>query len=713
MAKRTRFLFTICSILCIFSSCENEESRWDKTKDGIQIYHNYGRELLSIPSIEWSGDTTYYGLAHGKGVFKFKDKNYEKNNITKKVYAHYGSIENIENLSNYQVGPTDKEGRLDGFGVRVIEKKTIIGNAKKGEFKGEGVILINDTLYYKGDLKESLPHGEGTSYYSDGNVHYTGDWKKGKYDGKGVLYALDGNVLYNGKWKKGNYNGLGTLYQNGKPITHVWDNGSLDKASKEYYALIKENANHFTPEYMDKLIARGLSWEKYHIWYYITIWASLAIILCIMIAITDEEKSKDPFMNLKPWKLFTPYALWLLFGTIGAHRASLKSYGVYIYLCTFATIVCFETRDICHFLFWPSTWFMWKPSVVTMWAIGLIGVMLLFDLVWIPWRCYILNFNYFRKDRYEVQILKNNLVLAISQTYTRLPGIVNRAATEFPQNLRAANKIQQKSYSGDTGFLARTGRVLKGDSSGVEFEITKLKEIESVRNKAVKLHNELARISKDLNLYLLQSRASAYRNLYLAKELISKIKFTKGQEQKLQTDISLDEREIAILQNLSNYIDTNVSMDWEATINMSIDNANMLMDSGLKTGWAIGVGVAASLVGNAMNALQKEQKAREAAVNVSAEVVSHLDEITKEITKNQSRILRTGEILEALYNANKAFVHAYVPLRDQIYGETPSIKGFLNNGKPSEDLIKDTNFIQSVRHLAQVCSEYNKINKIK
>ncbi|MCH5346289.1 MAG: hypothetical protein J1E63_04230, partial [Muribaculaceae bacterium] len=110
-------------------SCSKDKPKWDETKDGVKLYHPFDNKLLGIPSIEWIGDTTYFGLAHGKGKFIYKDKNYPENNVSKNVYAHYGNIEEIEDLDNYIVGPQNDKGALDGFGVRVFRGRTTIGKA--------------------------------------------------------------------------------------------------------------------------------------------------------------------------------------------------------------------------------------------------------------------------------------------------------------------------------------------------------------------------------------------------------------------------------------------------------------------------------------------------------------------------------------------------------------------------------------------------------
>lgn len=64
-----KIVFCICCFL-FFCSCSKNKPEWSETAEGVKIFHNYDKGGLSIPSIEWTGDSLF-GLAHGNGTFKY------------------------------------------------------------------------------------------------------------------------------------------------------------------------------------------------------------------------------------------------------------------------------------------------------------------------------------------------------------------------------------------------------------------------------------------------------------------------------------------------------------------------------------------------------------------------------------------------------------------------------------------------------------------
>ena len=723
------------------SSCGRSEASWDQTADGVKIYHNSDQELISKTSISWKGDTTFFGLAHGKGVFIFTDEYDEKNNFSKKVTAVYGSIEELDKNDNFQIGKSDDKNRLNGFGVRKYNNEIIIGTAKKGEFKGEGVILKNDVLFYRGNLKKSFPDGEGVSYYPDGKIQYQGKWQEGLYDGEGVSYYPDGKIQYKGKWKKGNYNGYGELFnESGEPVykgkwkrgtynglgelydssgleIHVWKNGILDETTKAYYEVIEKNRDHFTSEQYKALKSRALSWERYHTWYYILIWISTLFILFIFFAVIYQSIEEDPYMKEKPWSLVTSYLLWLFFGIFGMHRAYLRSKYGYLYIACIGVIVAIETRDICHFLFWPSTWFMWHVSIITICLAGILGLMLLIDLFWIPWRVYVLNHKYYYSNRDEDAVLKG-LTTPSLETCRSLPVVVNEAKTTFPLYLKEAQEIKSLQYSGKTNMFSKIGRAIINDTNAVEFETNKLKSISSVGRKATNLYNKFAHEGELLNTQLDQQRVEAKKNLDIVSKLFKDATKYKNKKRKVNIhehqvtqDIKLDEARIT-----NEFYDLDLTLpeigvNWNDLVEESVTNVKQLMTAGISTKWSMGIGIGVSVLSNIANAVQRENQIREQVVKHCAEVVSNLKNIISKLTKTEANMLIVQEILAALSKANEAFTKAYVPIRNQIYGNETSLRNFMRGDKALSYLVNNPEFMREMKHLKDVCVEYNKINK--
>lgn len=733
-------LLFVLSILGV-SSCGRNEANWDTTANGVKIFHNSDQELISKTSISWKGDTTFFGLAHGEGVFTFTDEYDEKNNFSKKVSAFYGSIDELDKNDNFQIGKTDDKNRLNGFGVRSYNNEIIIGTAKKGEFKDEGVILKNDVLFYRGRLKKSLPDGEGISYYSDGNIQYKGKWKKGDYNGEGVLYYPNGKIHYKGKWKRGHYNGEGEIYDevgnliykgkwkrdtfnglgefhgpNGTEI-HIWKNGEVDKTTNAYYELLDKNREHFTSEQFKALRSRALSWERYHGWYYILIWISTLFILFIFFALINQSIEEDPYMKEEPWSFLTPYWLWIFFGIFGMHRAYLRSKGGYLYIACIGAIVAIETRDICHFLFWPSTWFMWHVSVVTLCLVGIIGIMLLIDLFWIPWRVYVLNRQYYYSNRDEEAILVGLPTPSI-ETCKTLPVVVNEAKSTFPIYLKEAQDIKSLHYNGKTNIFSKIGRAITCNTNAIEFEKNKLNSISNVGRKATNLYNKFADKGELLNIQLEQQRVEAKKNLDIVSKLFKDAAKYKNKKRKVNMhehqvtqDIKLDEKRIS---NVFYDFDMNppeIGVNWNDIVNESVTNVQQLMKSGVGTKWSMGIGIGVSVITNIANAVQRENQIREQAVKYCAEVVANLKNIISKLTKAEANMLRGQEILSALSKANEAFTKAYVPIRNQIYGSDISLRNFIKGDRALSHLVHNPEFMREMKHLKDVCVEYNKINK--
>ena len=75
--------------------------------------------------------------------------------------------------------------------------------------------MLNDGKTYEGEVdQEKLPHGNGTSYYLNGNVEYRGNYQSGKKSGKGVLYyeLVQNLKAYDGEFDDDQMNGDGIMY---------------------------------------------------------------------------------------------------------------------------------------------------------------------------------------------------------------------------------------------------------------------------------------------------------------------------------------------------------------------------------------------------------------------------------------------------------------------------------------------------------------------
>ncbi|PHI18488.1 peptidase C14 caspase catalytic subunit p20 [Lewinellaceae bacterium SD302] len=98
-----------------------------------------------------------------------------------------------------------------GYGTyRFVDGARYVGDFKKGELHGGGILYYPDGSRYMGNFYKQLQQGKGRLVMADGTVYF-GMWSKGQYHGKGELTFGNGNKL-EGEWINGQSAGVGTFY---------------------------------------------------------------------------------------------------------------------------------------------------------------------------------------------------------------------------------------------------------------------------------------------------------------------------------------------------------------------------------------------------------------------------------------------------------------------------------------------------------------------
>lgn len=755
-------LVIACLLNLILSGCSTDDSRWITTKEGVKFYLAESPSWFSMDDYSWSGDTLDGGFAHGNGILK----NIDKNSVVEKGYALYGAIAVNGNDSKFTIGSLD-DNKLTGLGVKYDNGTAIIGKFDDGYAKGEGRIFHDGILHYKGELKKSKQHGEGIEYYPFGRIMYKGEFSKGLRDGRGVEYHINGNKKYEGKFDAGHYDGWGGLiYHPGDSLErnldftptnlsfvygisipdslrllsydwwkaaeiqlgtdyeiiewHNYNDGKIEDNLIPYYTRLNKHIKEYSKQQYIEIYDRIVRLEHYYIWMYIGIAFIILIVLFANFCVFTEEdmvgydgtlfENGALYCRAKKWNWGITYLMWLFVGWTGTHRAYLKSRTWFVYGLLSSSLIAINVREICIYLFWPSSWKLWELTDLTVYVLIGIALFLVFDLFWIPWRIYCLNFQYFRHDLREQQLTSACNSSDVTLLCKDVKPVMTTTISRLKTLMDKAQSIQNSKYEGQTklGFK-RIFDATIGDDEWAQFEQARLDKLQRTLSQITEAQKDFSKLAEFIEPYLKEARANAYRNLYLAKELISTVKKAKSQKQILVVDRTIN-TEIADF-NLSEFTlpDIQLGIDVDAAITNGMKTTSSLMAIGLRGPWALGLGLGLSVLNGIADAVQKANKMCELANENSAKIVKSLDETTKKLVDTQFDILRVSEIIMSLYEANTAFMKAYIPLRDKIYGEEYSFSYFIRGGNrvPKEDLLRD------FKHLINVCSEYDKINKSK
>ena len=669
--------------------------------------------LLSKNNYRWDGDFIE-NLPHGAGTLKCTTKD---NDVVyaKSMNAYFGCLNSeilnkISNGSSEELywGDSDKDGR-QGFGAICQKNLVYIGDFEDGDAIGKVSVYDNEKLYYKGELDGLLFDGEGTIYYPDGEIQYCGGWKNSKRHGYGTEYYEDGNILYVGNWKNDTWNGYGTYVDSlGENISHVWKNGEVKERYNYYYNSLDSHKNEISNAEYNSTKGRILFFERFEIWLIVAVVCTFLIILVVLIYICRKEKRiissgyyKDKHSSSKA------YLLELVGGAFGFHYAYLASWSFIIHWSLSLLIVL----STFQFLMFPASFWIDNVSLLTKIPAVAMAIILLSDLIGIPYRAYVLKCKYYRHDFYEMDILngrKTDLEQVCENIKTGMPQLSNKMSSLVNQ----ATSIGNRSFVPDESGFKIIDKIKEWtlNDGSIEFEISRLEELSVVHDNIEEIFMQLEDYNEQLSEYLEIERISAMKNLICAKDLMGTIKkIGKSQEQILVTDTHSSHEGKYI--NIDNSLYEPVHIDFDAiTRNCSAAIANLKSMGIDSTGAKIvthGLYFAAGVIDNALKKKRKKQAIQKAIVDV----VMSIKESGQDFTKSKAEILRYDELLSALFVANRAFIFAYCELRDTIYTET-NFFNFLFHRVNRRAIKKDREKINvKLAALQKICSDYNRINK--
>lgn len=345
-----------------------------------------------------------------------------------------------------------------------------------------------------------------------------------------------------------------------------------------------------------------------------------------------------------------------------------------------------------------------------------------------PYWIYRFNALYFRRNKEWDDILNGRTTETEKFYSTRLLPDIKSAE----KNSDKVNKILKDadyvvSHPDDdniSGFWKNL--ITLGKTKKLKYKIQRLR---ALRQCCELLSNNISKLSadnEDLYSYLSKYRYAAYRNIYLAKELI---KMVKDKIESQQQQIILDKfpefhKPINTNPYAVNFNASSVAFDSDtfySAVSTSFDCSLKRLEESLKNGKVDknnlileGAQIALETVINGIcEIFEMNGRVSEALKENEYEIKQaeeYIGEALCSILKMKNEILRESEIMIALFQCNKAFAKAYDPLREKIFGRPSLIKAIMGIRK-NEELIKSADFIKDLQHLIQLCSEYNKVNK--
>lgn len=724
MSKHLKILLLVIASVSVVSSCGKEDkSEWYVTSDGVKLYMQDSLSTLFTKlQFEWIGGEKY-GLADGRGTLVAVDKKGEKH-YSKVLDARYGltspeAVRTVESPGSSAYFGAMRKDKPHGFGVKKEKNRIYIGDFKKGKGDGHVYVIQDDRLYYDGEWQNSLFRGSGKMYSEDGTM-YIGGFKKGLYSGHGVLYSKDSSLIYEGQWKKGLFDGNGTLYDSTNVYagTHVWRNGLLPSGIKTMYDKLLSNAD--SEQVAHKYYARIQNYEKTKGWWIFGLVLGL-LLMAIVLSCINARSARNLATRKEPIKNTVSYLLWLFGGVFGLHRAYLlisrnNNCLKILFLSQYVLFAILTSMNLANVAVYGFKFGIWSrlSTITTLTVVlSLLNILwMLFDLIWIPYRAYVLTGLYYRRSAEEMDVLKGNKT-DVEKFYETLGPDLDKINNKFRKILEEAQSVTNKKFvKKDTGVVGLVNKIAASVArdGSLEFEKNKLASLGLLAEKASELGEEEQEKYETLFKYLTNARIMAYRNLYLAKELFSYVRTITGKKQTVVLDAFNGMEAIDIDFDITAL--SSVTIDVGSALKNFTSYQNTLLAFGVKSPAAMLTAFGISAVEAVVNNISEREEQKLKAVKAQSEVLSSIKKYGEELARLNGEILRSAEKVSALFEANKAFIHAYCHLRDTVFGDV-SFKNFIKGVNKNNPQYKSEQFIRDMQHLKIVCSEYNKINQAK
>lgn len=434
------------------------------------------------------------------------------------------------------------------------------------------------------------------------------------------------------------------------------------------------------------------------------VYVVVAILLLVLFRIINNSKTEHgAYLETKPINWFYIYFIWFIVGLLGWHRKRLLNNFWKVHFILFASILIANINNI--YLYLDAG----NPLIINQYTLFVGGVLVClwaFDFFAIPYLRYLYISRYFRRDMNEFDILKGKS-LEVEMFYKSLAGRADARKKKMDYLIKSAQQIKDE----------KNPSLIKWLGGGLSFEKERFEKIKNIAEEMNKLYDSFKTDSDQVSKYLYEARCVAQKNIYLCKELMhiirpllktNKKKYAKDNLKVEQTLVKTDKYKPTIkydsrrdISKLGNEIEIQMKTLVKNKTFYNLKNTDGKIDLAIA-----GLQVVSTAIDSALNYISNRNKQREELARMSLEIVQSLSKSTDDILINQAKILRASEILGALFYSNKAFVKAYVDVRDLCFGDI-SFKNFIR--RPARDNSEELD--RSIIHLQQVCSEYSKINQ--
>lgn len=452
----------------------------------------------------------------------------------------------------------------------------------------------------------------------------------------------------------------------------------------------------------------------------------------------EEDQMAKPLTKSK--------SFWIVgfLGFLGGHYLYLRKckwIGISTMLLAFLFPLCFF-KYFMYFYNLPSLFFPYTFDFEQLEGIGtfykcqsILYILFVFNIligiIFVPYWVYQFNGNYFRKHKDNDDIL-NGKELEVDKFYNSelLPDIknTNKNVETVMEVLNNEDYIvEDESDEKISGFFKSIFTL--GKSSTLKSRVQRLR---ALRYCCQIISDDIDKFELDndkLFVYLEYYRVAAYRNLYLAKELIGIIKDkVSSRQQKLiidefpqlikpqnvnpsdvyfnseQTSFNSDRFFDSVGQSFISSFDS-ISKNLEKEKDISKDD---FLEAGIELAFD---SIIAGIEGlfDQYSRTTASIKEVERMIN---KAVRYLGKAYPAIQRYQAELARQSELMIALYQCNRAFVMSYEPMRQKVFGQ-PTFSKFLHGIDKEMSYLKSDDFRKDLQHLILVCTEYNKVYNAK